>query len=60
MEAYVHGVSTRAVDELVHALGIDMALACGSTTWKNTLGRHSSPRTPYVPALHCDGIARAV
>ena len=27
MEAYVHGVSTRAVDELVQALGIDSGIS---------------------------------
>ena len=28
MEAYVHGVSTRKVDDLVRALGIDAGWGC--------------------------------
>jgi len=59
MEAYVHGVSTRKVDDLVRALGIDAGVSKsevlnrpgesgGSETWPSPAGRrrihpHASP-----------------
>ena len=55
MEAYVHGVSTRKVDDLVRALGIDAGICKSEVSPHLRRARRARGRLPRAPALATPG-----